>query len=418
MTIMRLFQFILILCFTISGNRLYADVDVQINAAMREALTHFIDENSLPGVVVTYGFADQPLQTIAVGFSDIESKNPMQSDTLFNVGSITKSFLSAAILEQVEAGKIAVDEPLSTIAQQYQGEIGQVVKQYPQLGEVTIREMLDHTSGVRDDINNPDFAKAFIANPKKIWTDQELLALAMAHPFYFKPGTPGTYSYTNTDYLLLSIVLKSVTHENVGANFNKLFAEAKLKQIYYPESGVTPHDLVSQMATGYLPVEYQDPLAPAFSDGSQLMIPGQAPLKAYALKNAYTVADPSAGGIIATTTAIASWYRALFEGNLLSPASIDLMLKGGVPISKNYDQRYGFGVMTANLPPYGYFVTHNGLNPGYSSAVFYFFKYHLVLAIATNSSNDSLNTFDVYTGKLIPGLMTSLMPVILPVSSS
>ncbi len=394
---------------------IFADTATQINAELTQALNTQINQNNIPGLVMTYGFDNQPLQTIAVGLSNVSTQQPMQEQTLFMLGSVTKSFVGAAILQQVAAGKISVDETLQDIAKEYGGELANAVKTYPAIAPITVRELLDHTSGVRDDVNTPIFTKAFIANPKKVWTDPELLAIALSQPFFFKPGTPDTFSYTNTDYLLLGTILKSVTHQSITEVFQHLWAQAGLQNIYYPEDGVIPESISKNMALGYIALDDPNPLKLAFQNEPVVTISGTTPLQAYQLDNAYTTFGAAAGGLISTTKTMAQWYRALFQnGKVLNSKEVNLMLQGGVVDGQYHDARYGFGVATNVIPPYGYVVSHNGQEPGYTAIVFYFFQSHLVLAAAINSSQSSfLNPFDDATGKSIPGFFSTVMPILL-----
>lgn len=384
----------------------------QKNQGLKNVLATAIYENNIPGVEVTYGFKNQPLQTVAVGFSDVKNKVPLKDSSLFIVGSITKSFIAAAILELIEAQKISVDETLAEVAKQHGGGIAADVKEYPALGRVTIRQLLNHTSGVPENINTQEFVTAFIKNPERVWSDKALLEIAMKQPFYFTPGEAGAWSYTNTDYLLLGIVLKSVSKKSIPQIFSQLWIQADLKNIYYAGNGVIPQDALENLATGYMAIDGEDKMTAAFKAFPQAEIAGKQPMKAYALKTGYNVFDPTSSGIITTTQSLAQWYRALFEGSLLAPKSTSMMLDG-VQTAKENNIKAGFGVSTAVIPTYGYLVTHNGIGPGYSVAVFYFFKYNLVVSIATNSSNASLDTFDISSGKLLPGLLTAIMPALL-----
>ncbi len=415
MSILKSAVTLFLLCTSLCFNIASANPPQAENAELQTMLEQLIQEQNIPGVVVTYGFDNQPLQTIAAGFSNISAKTPMQNQTQFMIGSVTKSFISAAILQEVAAGKMNVDESLQSIAKQYGGEIASVVKTYPATAPITLRELLDHTSGVHDDVNTSIFTQAFMKDPKKVWTDQELLAIALPHPFYFKPGTKGVFSYTNTDYLLLSIVLKSATHHSLGQTFQQLFTQADLTGIYYPENGVIPPDIFSNMALGYMSLNDSNPLRVAFQDAPVVTIPGISKLQAYELYNDATIPDPSAGGLISSTENMAKWYRALFQnGNILPPAELQMMLHGGVPNGKYNQAHYGFGVATNVIPPYGYIVSHNGQMPGYTAIVFYFFQSHLVVAAAINSSqSDFLDPFDYSTGKPAPGLFSTIIPVLL-----
>lgn len=407
----KVLSVLILLCY---GTMIYAGPEnyTKKNQQLKKTLIAVINEDNIPGVVISYGFKNQPLQTVCAGFSDIKSKTLMNDNTVFIIGSITKSFIAASILQLVEAKKITVNDSLSKIASQYGGELAKDLAKYPTLGPVTIKQLLNHTSGVPEDVNTPEFVASFIKNPTLIWSDQDLLAIAMKRPFYFRPGEVGAWSYTNTDYLLLSIVLKSITKQSISKLFSQLWSQAGLKNIYYADNGIIPDAALKNLAAGYMPINDKDRITLAFKDFPKVILPGKLPLNAYTLKTGYNVFDPTSSGIITTTQSLALWYRTLFYKNFLKPGSIRVMLNG-VPIAQENNLKYGFGVVTAVMPTYGYLVTHNGLGPGYSVAVFYFFKYDLVVSIATNSSNSSVNTFDIFSGKLLPGILTKIMPLLI-----
>jgi D-alanyl-D-alanine carboxypeptidase len=384
------------------------------NDALKKTLTNLIQAYNIPGAVLSYAYGDQPIQTIAVGVNDINPNSSLTENTLFLTGSVTKLFVAAAILQQVEAGKLSIDETLSQLAKQYGGELATSVKQYPTLGIVTVRQLLNHTSGVPEDFNTKAFAAAFVKDPMRTWSDQELLAIAMQKPFFFKPGTPELCSYTNTDYLLLGIVLKSITHKPISTLFEQLWTEAKLKDIYYADNGVLAQSVINKMAYGYLDTNDDNPLTAAFKNAPVVNIPGAKHKQAYKLHDAYTIFPGSSGGIVTNTQALTQWYQALFQGNLLTSKSINTMIHNGAPIGKKGVAEYGLGVLTFHSPQFDVFVSHDGLTPGYSVICFYFFKYHLAMTLAINSSDPAFSdTIDYDTGKFLPGAFAELMPILI-----
>lgn len=410
---LSLFGIFCCICFYSSQISAVESVSIEKNQKIEVQLLNLITKYNIPGAVLTYGFQGEPLQTVSVGISDIANSVPMTNDKQFIAGSITKSFIAVAILDLSEKHKINIDNNLMEIAQQYGGELLVVVTKYPALAQVTVRDLLVHTSGVPEDINTQAFTDAFLNNPKKKWSEQQLLIIAMQHPLYFSPGATGHWSYTNTDYLLLNIVLKSVSKKNVSQIFSDIWQRAELYNIYYPSTGVIPDYIFKKMSVGYLNVnDANKGLALAFKNLPIVLIPGvNKNIKAYELANAYTIADPSAGGIITNTQVLAKWYRALFEESMLSTNSVKMMLNG-VNYAMANSATYGFGVTTHEMPSFGYVVSHDGLSPGYSVIVMYFFKYHLVMALATNSSNPYVSTFSVNSGKVIPGIVSDMLPLL------
>ncbi len=380
------------------------------NVELNKTLTRLIHQYAIPGAVLSYAYDNQPIHSIAVG---VTANSPLSKNVLFLTGSVTKSFVAAAILLQVEAGKLKLDGTLNQLAKHYGGELALSVKQYPTLGAVTVRQLLNHTSGVPEDFNTKAFATAFVKNPMRTWSDQALLSIAMQKPFFFKPGTPGLCSYTNTDYLLLSIVLKSITHKPISTLFEQLWAEAKLKDIYYADNGILTQSVINKIAYGYLDTSDDNPLTAAFKTAPVLIIPGAKPRQAYTLHNAYTIFPGAAGGIVTNTQALTQWYQALFQGNLLTSKSIDAMTHNGAPIGKGTAE-YGLGVVIRHSPQFDVFVSHDGFTPGYSVVCFYFFKYHLAMTLAINSSDPAfLDTMDYDTGEILPGAFAELMPIMI-----
>jgi CubicO group peptidase (beta-lactamase class C family) len=117
---------------------------------------------------------------------------------LFEIGSITKQFTAASILQLQEAGKLHIDEPLS-----------RYLPDAPHAGEVTLRQLLTHTSGLHDYLDGPRELMDQIV-PKPISYD-ELIARVASRPLDFPPGS--RWSYSNTGYLLLGRVIEAVSGE-------------------------------------------------------------------------------------------------------------------------------------------------------------------------------------------------------------
>src|SRR3990167_4685004 len=345
---------------SISGSVLYANEPppASMQQVLQQRLSKLIGEYNIPGASLTYGVKNEPLQTVTVGLSNIQKKVPVNLDTLFVVGSISKSFTAVAILEQIEAGKIYLNETLGQIAKDQGGELADVLHQYPDLKQVTLREILLHTSGVPEDVNTPAFISAFVSNQKQIWSNQKLLGIAMQHPVYFKPGEKGKWSYTNTDYLLLGMVLESVSKKPLEEVFSNLIKKAKLNHTYFAASGVISHQIINKLAIGYLSKQSDSQLLKAFIKEPVVTISGKDQQSAYVLENAYNLFGPSSSGILSSTNDLAQWYRDLFQGDLLSKNSIKQMLNG-VKNAPFNDASYGLGVTIHHMPDYSYVISHD-----------------------------------------------------------
>ena len=278
------------------------------------------------------------------GLADVEGKKPIVPDTVFRLGSITKQFTAAAILRLVEQGKLSLDDPLSKF-----------ISGYPAPGgAATVRQLLNHTSGIMDYTEIPGFMAE--ANTNKAYTTEQLVALFKDLPGPFKPGEK--WQYDNSGYVLLSAVLENVT--------GKPWDEAVTELVTSPldleltRSGVAEPSIAA-MAKGY-----------SVKDGK--VVP--------ALKIHMSVPS-GAGALVGTVGDMADWAEALHNGRLLNAASYAAMIAP----TKTADGKtapYGFGIGFNDVrgqPAIG----HNGGIFGFSTESIYLPKQKMFVAVFANS---------------------------------
>ncbi len=377
--------------------------------AIKNQLSLLSLKYNFPGVVMSYKFGNQPIKTVFVGNASIYPIKPMNENTLFPAGSITKSFTATLILKLVEKKKFSLDEKMGDIAHEYRGQLYSIISKYPDLKDMTVRELLNHTSGVPQSINTDNFKKRFINNPYKFYSSKKLIDLAMIHKVYFKPGTKGVWSYTNTDYILLGLIIEDVTGKTLDTNFRSLFLESGIDDLYFANDGKVPHNALSRLATGYIPTTNEDLITKAFVNNRVVSIPGLTNIDAYQIKPMYNLFSPAASGLIASSSSLVQWYYCLFEGSMLDAHLRNELLKT-VKNGKYNSAGYGLGVTVHTYPGLGRVISHDGLQPGYSSIVMYIVKYNLVLAVATNVSTNKVSTYNVSDGSIIQGVITNILP--------
>jgi len=122
------------------------------------------------------------------------------SDSVFSLASLTKTYTATLVLQQVQRGRIRLSD---RIGRWLAGRIP------PAAARVTVRELLDHTSGIPDYLDDPQVSHD-LGNPNHHWTESELLDAVRA------PRHRGRFSYSNTNFILLGAILRRVTHENEG----------------------------------------------------------------------------------------------------------------------------------------------------------------------------------------------------------
>jgi D-alanyl-D-alanine carboxypeptidase len=146
-------------------------------AKLQPLLLAKMQQLHIPGALIYVDDPGQGSWTTALGTSDLATHAPMNVNSHMRIASITKTFTATAILQLVDAGKLHLNDPVST----YQPEV-------PNGKNMTIRQLLNMTSGLFNFDEDPGFFHTWQADPGKVWNPQEELAIAFKHPPYFAPG--------------------------------------------------------------------------------------------------------------------------------------------------------------------------------------------------------------------------------------
>jgi D-alanyl-D-alanine carboxypeptidase len=288
-----------------------------------------------------------------VGVSGVShGKTPITPDTLFSAGSITKMFTAVTILQLAEEGLLTLDDPLH-----------KWLADYPNIDNtITIRQLLNHTGGIYDMVENPEYWKAMFAERAKSWNPEEIVTTFVLEP-YFTKGTD--WHYSNSGYLLLHMIIKKATESRVSAEFtNRIWNPLALDNTFL----AVEDELPENTAHGWLDVD---------GDG------------AYEHLSSFTSFYSGVGGTVFTTAGeLARWSQALFrEGRVLSERSLDQMLTFHSPTPGDpFIAGYGFGAtrfspeLTNGLEVWG----HLGTGGGYGAACLYLPDYGVSIGIMAN----------------------------------
>lgn len=210
---------------------------------------------------------------------------------LFEIGSITKSFTSVAILHLETAGKLTIEDKL-----------GKWLPQYPAWKGVTIHQLLDMTSPIPSYDNQPSVAKIMGNDPNHIFTPQELVA--SVYPHNGKPKPVSGWTYSNTNYILAQMIVEKAAGEPYASVVRELFDQVGLKNTYYQQDPY-PASITDRMVSGYF--FNHDP------DNKPL-----APLLGHDVKTDSVSWMQGAGGIVSSMQDVSRWARALYEGPRLA----------------------------------------------------------------------------------------------------
>jgi len=296
------------------------------------SITRSLVREGAPGALVVLRTPTR-VRRAAAGLSSRDPRIPLRASMRFRIASLTKSFVATVVLELVGEGKLTLDDSLEHWLP------GLV----PNGADITIRELLNHTSGIYNYVEDPAFDQAEVADPTHIWSPEDLIAVATSHPPYFPPGTG--WHYSNTNYVILGLVVEAVTGTPL---------EQQLRSRLF--------DPLALRATSYVPqVDTSGTLVHGFI-GSETL-PG---IPAGTLIDVTTALNGSwfwgAAAIISNGDDVTKFFLSLVRGRILSPNLMTQMKS----IVTGYS--YGLGLMrvqTACGIAYG----HDGDFIGYRNVV-------------------------------------------------
>lgn len=306
----------------------------------------YLAESHAPSVAFAVIRGTDTLAYGAHGLADVAAWRAPTATTIYEIGSITKQFTSSAIMKLVEQSRVKLDDDLS-----------KYVPQFPLQGKkVSIRQLLNHTSGIHSYTSNPGWAKT--------WNDDlspdAIVRFVAADTFDFAPGT--AYRYNNTGYVLLGMVIEKAS----GQKYAKYLEE----QFFKP---------LGLRQTSYCPSKTTDP---TFALGYSKAPNGTARAQYLSLTHPF-----SAGALCSTIGDFVKWQRALDGGKVVSAASYTLMSTADT-LSSGRKINYGFGLVPGVFNGHKT-VSHTGGIPGFATAETYVPDDSLSIVVFTNFDGES-----------------------------
>jgi CubicO group peptidase (beta-lactamase class C family) len=271
-----------------------AEIDAYLEA--HRGTGHFMGS-----VLVARG--DEVLFSGGYGMANLEHNVRNMPRTKFRIGSMTKQFTAAAILQLQEAGKLDVESPVSTY-----------LAEYPNGDQITVHQLLNHTAGVPDYTSFPDFLET-VRQPTTL---EELVTRFQDEPLEFTPGE--RYSYSNSGYVLLTQIIERVS----GQSYTEYVREHIFEPLGMADSGYDNHEAVlTNRASGY-DFTGDDYVNAAFVDMTFAV---------------------GAGGLYSTVEDLYKWNRALDTQVVLSAPSLAAMFAPSTVVDESADppSYYGYG---------------------------------------------------------------------------
>jgi D-alanyl-D-alanine carboxypeptidase len=328
------------------------------NTELQATLDALRERYGMPGVSVAILFSDGSTWTGVSGMADVAGRRPMTEDTAFGLASMSKTFTAALVLDLARDGRIDIDR---------------AVKAYlPDLAidpTITVRQLLDHTSGLHDFFFAKGIDAALQAKPGAAWT--AAASLKRVGKPYFKPGQG--WHYSNTNYLVLGLLAERVTGRSQARLIRERFLEPLgLEETWY-QAAEKPR---RPLAHGYrLRGPVKDPAITDLS-GASRVVPFTS----------VVTASGGAGSMAATAGDVARWARALYTGRVLGPGETLAMIQDAIvtaPLKPRVP--YGLGVQTVTIdgrPTVG----HSGSFLGMRGVVRHLPGNMVTIAVLTNQS--------------------------------
>ena len=327
-----------------------ADADIPMPA--REAIIDMLYEESIqgdsPGSAVLAAMDGKILYQKGFGYADLENHIPITPETKFRIGSISKQFTAAAILKLQEEGKLSVSDLLSKF-----------IPDFPRGDEVTIDQLLTHTSGIHGFTEDPEFYKVVSekADP------DEAIETIKGEGYDLSPGEK--WFYSNSGYFILGYIVEKVSGMPLGNYLKSQFFEP----LGMKNTGIHSWDIeIENDAVGY---SYQKDRFEKAMRWDMSRAGG-------------------AGAIYSTVGDLLLWNEAIFNGKALDKASIDsaftpAKLEDGT-VADVFGVKgigYGYGWMMSNLNGIRE-IAHSGGFDGFNAYLTRFPEYNLTIAVLTN----------------------------------
>lgn len=347
--------------------------DAGLCAQLQSLVRAQVDAGKTVGIAFSVQWVDGARCSGAAGVSDLQTGATIAPDSPFKIGSVTKTFVAAVVLQLVDEHVLSLTDPVS-----------KWLPTFP-VGGVTIEQLLNHTSGLVDYL----FDSSLQATQWQAHTDDQLYAIAVSAQS--GATAPGTWAYSNTNALLLGRIIGVATG-------NPWYVEVRRRLLDRPDLGLSSTFVYGFEPTpGGLVKGYQQADG-GWVEQTNLIHP--------------TVVG-SAGCMVSTMVDLGRWWRAVNRGLVFSSASLTAMRTHQVAVVPG--QTWGLGVQIQDGAPLGILYGHGGGLGGYSTQMQFFDGPGHTVTVAENISlaeGDPLEEVDPAT-KLHKGIRPRLWQTVL-----
>lgn len=340
-----------VLAMAVSGTCARATAEDGASGKVDAAVEARQKTQRIPGVSLAVCRDGKLVKASGYGLANVELDVPVTPETIFQTGSVGKQFTSMAIMMLFEEGKIGLDDKLTKF----------IPESPAAWKDVTIRQLLTHTSGIPDYGGEEETMSKGVVNFRKDYTEEELVQAFAKMPMEFAPGEK--WSYSNTGYVLLGIVIHRVTGQFYGDFLQqRIFQPLEMKSTRI----ISEADIVPHRSSGYR------------------LVNGELKNQEWVSPTLNTTAD---GALYTNVLDLARWDAALYTTKLLKESSFDTMW---TPVKLKDGKTYPYGFGWSLEPKNGHrAVSHDGAWQGFTMSISRYVNDRLTVIVMTNL--DSLN---------------------------
>lgn len=330
-----------------------------------QSLINGVTKNGVVGITMSVYSPQKGMWTGAAGKADLYNNVNMKACNISRMGSIIKIFTATVILKLQEEGKLNIADKISAHLS------GEMISKIENADKATIRQLLQHSSGIYNYIQNLNFQTASLNDLVKKWAATDLLKYAYNKKAYFQPGEDVKYS--NTNYILLGLLIEKIEGKPLYQVYDeKIFSPLGLSMTQFAGKNPVP----DRIARGYIDIY------------SNLQVIESTYYSGWD----YYTAD---GGLISNPYDMNVFIRALMGGQIINSVSLNEMLTFKAP-SKNevdfFPISYGLGIFKIETPK-GTAYIHSGDAIGYYANMLYFPGDSTTIVYATNSNYGKIDQF-------------------------
>lgn len=360
-----------------TGTQVEMTRTARIQAALETWVAERAPVEGITGITAYISFGDPgpAIEAFAGKVGRAPQDPPVRQNTLFQMGSTSKSFTVALILKLEAASKLSIDDT-----------IGKWLPQYPAWSNVSIRRLLNMTSGIPNYSETETISRAWVNDPTRDFTPEELIKIVYPTGTDDLPASTG-YHYSNTNYILAGMIAAKVTGRSYRDLVHEMvIAPFELDSTFY-ESGTYPKAVIDRLAHGY----FENPACANYQPNCK--VSWNLPLMGRDVRSMSTSWAQAAGGAVANARNVDHWMRAVFEGHVVpSKQQAEWMAlistKTGKPITdvSAADPRgFSLGLGKAILGPIGAHWYYQGETLGYRTLYVWFKNENLMITLQTNS---------------------------------